>query len=130
MGAIEFSKKLEPKGEYDVIVTDGFSGNIALKSIEGTAKFVMKSLKQTIMSSLRTKIGSLFLKKGLYGLKDKMDYNNKGGALLIGLKKQVIKVHGSAKRDAVKAAVMQASRYAKLDIVSEIEKSISSAKED
>lgn len=112
-------------GEYDVIVADGFSGNVALKSIEGTAKFVMKSLKSVLTSSLKAKLGALMLKSSLYGLKEKMDYNNKGGALFIGLKKPVIKVHGSAKRDAVRTAILQASRYAEFDIVSEIEKCLS-----
>jgi glycerol-3-phosphate acyltransferase PlsX len=112
-------------GEYDVIVADGFSGNVALKSIEGTAKFVMKSLKSVLTSSLKAKLGALMLKSSLYGLKEKMDYNNKGGALFIGLKKPVIKVHGSAKRDAVRTAILQASKYAEFDIVSEIEKCLS-----
>ena len=112
-------------GKYDVIVADGFSGNVALKSIEGAAKFVMKSLKSALTSSLKAKLGALMLKSSLYGLKDKMDYNNKGGALFIGLKKPVIKVHGSAKRVAVKAAVLQASKYAEFDIVGEITKTLS-----
>lgn len=124
MKEINFVGNMEARdilsGEYDVVVADGFSGNIALKSVEGTAKMVMKSLKEALYSSLKSKIGALLIKKSLYGLKDKLDYNNKGGALLLGLKKAVVKVHGSAKRLAIKSAVLQAVSIAKLGVVDEI----------
>ena len=128
MKGINFVGNMEARdilsGEYDVVVADGFSGNVALKSVEGTAKMIMKSLKDALYSSLRSKIGALFIKKALYGLKDKMDYNNKGGALLLGLKKAVIKVHGSSKRPAIKSAVLQAVELDKMDVVGEITKKI------
>lgn len=111
-------------GEYDVVVTDGFSGNIAVKSIEGTAKMIMKMLKGALHSSFKAKIGGLLVKSSIYQLKDKMDYNKQGGAFFIGLKKPVLKMHGSSKRDAVKASILLASKYTRFDIVGEIEKNL------
>ncbi|MBR5192424.1 MAG: phosphate acyltransferase PlsX [Clostridia bacterium] len=107
-------------GEYDVIVADGFSGNVALKSMEGAVKMVLKSLKEAIYSSLSGKIGGLLLKKKFAKLKDKLDYNKKGGALFVGVEKLVIKAHGSSKRDAFKNAVLQAATFTENDMVGKI----------
>lgn len=107
-------------GKYDVIVADGFSGNIALKSLEGAVGLMFSALKQEINSSLRGKIGGMMLKPSFKSLKGKLDYNNKGGALFLGVNKIVIKAHGSSKRTAVKSAVLQAIRYAKEDVVARI----------
>ena len=83
-------------GEADVIVTDGFSGNIALKTIEGTAKTIMKLLMESLMGSTSGKIGALIAKKSLYGMKEKFDYKTVGGAFMAGFEKPVIKAHGSS----------------------------------
>ena len=107
-------------GEYDVIVADGFSGNVALKSMEGAVKMVLKNLKEAIYSSLSGKIGGLILKKKFAKLKDKLDYNKKGGALFVGVEKLVIKAHGSSKRDAFKNAVLQAVTFVEKDMVGKI----------
>lgn len=107
-------------GEYDVVVCDGFSGNIALKGIEGAISMLLKLLKQNIYSSLSGKIGGLFLKKTFKKLKAKLDYNNHGGALFLGVNKAVIKAHGSSKRPAFKVAVLQAAEYATFDISAQI----------
>ena len=107
-------------GEYDVIVADGFSGNVALKSMEGAIGVVLKSIKQGVYGSIKGKIGGLFLKKTFSSLKDKLDYNNKGGALFLGVNKPVIKAHGSSKRLAIKNTVLQAVEYAKFNISEKI----------
>ncbi|HPG92469.1 MAG TPA: phosphate acyltransferase PlsX, partial [Clostridia bacterium] len=94
-------------GEYDVVVTDGFYGNIALKSIEGTALMILKTLKKNIKSDALSMFGSLFMKKTFKKLKNTMDYNKKGGAPLIGTEKIVIKAHGSSKADSIFGAINQ-----------------------
>ena len=111
-------------GKYDVVVADGFSGNIALKSSEGTAKLILKSLKNALSSSLPAKLGGLLSKKALRRVKDEVDYHNKGGALLLGLEKAVIKVHGSAKRMTIKSAVLQAVDFAAMGVVDAIKEKI------
>ena len=111
-------------GEYDVIVSDGFSGNIGLKSLEGAIKNVLKLMKQGIYSSLRGKIGGLFLKKTMKNLAKRLDYSKMGGALFIGVNKPVIKPHGSSDRDAFKAAVLQAVDYAGFNISDRIKEKL------
>ncbi|MBR5900317.1 MAG: phosphate acyltransferase PlsX [Clostridia bacterium] len=107
-------------GEYDVVVTDGFSGNVALKSLEGAVGVVLKSLKNGIKSSFSSKIGALFMRKTFKQLKGKLDYNKKGGALFIGVTKPVVKAHGSSKREAIKNAVLQAVSYCEKDVCGQI----------
>lgn len=115
-------------GEYDVVVTDGFSGNVAVKGIEGAVEMLLKILKKSIYSSLSGKIGGMFLKKTMLGLKDKLDYNNHGGAFFLGVNKAVIKVHGSSKRAAVKAGILQAVKYSTFDISEKIIAKLEEAK--
>lgn len=107
-------------GEYDVVVCDGFSGNIAVKGIEGAVTMLLKTIKKGVNSSFKTKMGGLLLKGMFKGLKCKLDYNNHGGALFLGVNKTVIKAHGSSKRTAFKAAVLQAAQYATFDISNQI----------
>lgn len=94
-------------GVADVVVTDGFSGNIALKTVEGTAMNMFKMLKATFMSSLKTKLAAAVLKKDLKGLKDQLDYAEYGGAALFGLKAPVVKAHGSSNDRAIYSAIKQ-----------------------
>ncbi len=103
-------------GEYDVVVADGFSGNIALKSMEGSIKGILKGIKQSINASFKGKLGGLLLKGGFTALKDKLDYTKHGGALFIGVKKPVIKAHGSVDSEAFRNAVIQAVNYAGFNI--------------
>lgn len=106
IGNIEARELLE--GRADVVVTDGFTGNAVLKSIEGTALSMMKLLKHAILDSgIKGKMGALLLKDGLKDLKNQMDYSKQGGAVLFGLKAPVIKAHGSSKEDAVYATIKQ-----------------------
>lgn len=111
-------------GEHDIVVCDGFSGNVALKSLEGGVGMVLKALKQGVYGSLSGKIGGLFLKKTFGDLKQKLDYNNKGGALFLGVGKPVIKAHGSSKRLAFKNAVLQAVDYCAFNIADRITKKL------
>ncbi len=111
----------------DVIVADGFSGNIALKSMEGAVKGFSKLLKKEIYSSFKNKVAGMLLKKSFKKLNEKMDYNKRGGALLLGVKKPVIKVHGSSDRVAIKGAVLQASNFIGFDLTENIVSAINSA---
>lgn len=95
-------------GEVDVVVADGFDGNIALKSAEGTANAVLSLLKQGIYGGgLRAKLGALLLKPVFKGLKHTLDYNEHGGAAFLGLKKPVVKAHGSSKAKSILGAILQ-----------------------
>ena len=93
------------------MVADGFSGNVLLKSIEGTAKFVMKMLKEVLYSSLKNKLAALVIKNDLGALKEKMDPNGVGGTALLGISKPVIKAHGSSTAPAIVNAVRQAAAF-------------------
>lgn len=96
-------------GDYDVVVTDGFSGNIALKSYEGMAKTIFTLLKEEInKGGLRAKIGALLLKPSLKKIANRLDYNkNTGGALILGLKQNVVKAHGASTSDAIALAILE-----------------------
>ena len=107
-------------GEVDVVVADGFSGNIAVKAVEGAVKAVIKMMKTAMMKTLKGKIGGLLLKKTFKNMMKELDYNNHGGALFVGVNKAVIKAHGSSKRAAIKAGVLQAAQYATFDISEKI----------
>lgn len=95
-------------GDFDVVVCDGFSGNIALKSIEGCGHTVRTVLKQSIYKNIFTKICGVISLGILGGLQDAMDYHKYGGAVLLGLKKPVIKSHGSSKAKTIRASVLKA----------------------
>ncbi len=95
-------------GDVDVVVCDGFSGNVLLKSTEGACLEMMKMLKKTFMKSFRSKMGALLLKKDVYAIKDLMDYNNYGGAVLLGAAKTIVKGHGSSNSSAVYHCIKQA----------------------
>ena len=107
-------------GDIDVVVCDGFAGNVAVKAIEGAIKTFMTLMKQGIYSSFKGKLGGMLLKDTFKTLGKKMDYNNHGGALFVGVNKAVIKARGSSKRAAIKAAVLQAKKYAHFDIADKI----------
>ncbi|WP_040228081.1 phosphate acyltransferase PlsX [Bhargavaea cecembensis] len=111
-------------GVADVVVTDGFTGNMVLKTIEGTAQGLMHMLKEAFMSSAKGKIGALLAKDGLGGLKKKMDYTEYGGAGLFGLKAPLIKAHGSSNANAIKNAIRQARTMAEYDVAGQIGETI------
>lgn len=95
-------------GTTDVAVTDGFTGNMVLKTIEGTASGLFSMIKDVFASSVKTKISAALVKDDLRGLKKQMDYTEYGGAALFGLNSPVIKAHGSSNATAIKNAIRQA----------------------
>ncbi len=100
-----------PKGVCDAVITDGFTGNIALKLIEGTSITLFKLIKQIMYKSLPNKLAALVLKRDLYSLKRLMDSNEVGGTPLLGVQKPVIKAHGSSNATAIKNAIRQAIAF-------------------
>ena len=94
-------------GNYDVVVCDGFNGNVLLKSTEGAIKFVLKNIKQSIKQRFLSKLGALFMKKTFSELKQNLDYSKYGGAVMLGCKKVVVKCHGDSKADSITNAIMQ-----------------------
>ena len=111
-------------GEYDVVVADGFSGNVCLKSIEGAASMVVRLLKKGIMSSKKAKFGALFMKGVFKDLKQTMDYNSNGGAVFLGVNGVTIKAHGSANETTIKNAVLQAIDAVESEYVERIKTSL------
>ncbi|HEY9091483.1 phosphate acyltransferase PlsX [Parasphingorhabdus sp.] len=107
-------------GEVDVIVTDGFSGNVALKALEGAARFVTDLLKRSFLSSLRSKIGFLISRPATELLKEHLDPNNHNGAVFLGLNGVVVKSHGSADEKGVANAVEVAARLVEDSILERI----------
>lgn len=91
----------------DVVVTDGFTGNMVLKTIEGVAGNIFAMLKEEFLSSTKTKVAAMMMKNNLKNLKTKMDYSEYGGAPLFGLKAPIIKAHGSSKAQAIYSAIRQ-----------------------
>lgn len=113
-----------PKGPCDAIITDGFSGNIAMKLIEGTVSTLFTMLKPVFLKNILTKLSYLTLKSGLKGIKKRMDANEVGGAPLLGVKKPVFKAHGSSNDVAIKNAIYTAMLFAEKDVIGTIENSL------
>lgn len=105
----------------DIIVCDGFTGNILLKSTEGVAMSVMKLIKETLLSSTKGKLGAMLIKDDLKKLKSYMDYSEYGGAPLLGVNGGVIKAHGSSDSKAIKNAINQGIKFVKGNVINEIE---------
>lgn len=114
-------------GDYDVIVTDGFSGNVLLKSTEGTAKMVMGKLKEALMSSVMSKLGALMMKKSLKALKSSMNYHVYGGGAFLGVKKPVVKMHGSANEISTQASIANIIKMHENNILEGIKAGIAAA---
>ena len=114
-----------PKGECDAVITDGFTGNIALKLIEGTAITFFKMIKNVLYKNILNKIAALVIKKDLYSIKSMMDSSEVGGAPLLGVRKPVIKAHGSSDAKAIKNAVRQAVIFSEKDVIGNISAVIS-----
>ena len=108
-------------GVCDVVVTDGFTGNAVLKSIEGTALNITSLLKQSILDSgVKGKLGTLLIKDSLDSLKNQMDYSKHGGAVLFGLKAPVVKTHGATKATAVAATIAQIHTMLESNVVGKL----------
>ena len=110
-GNIEAREILEHK--YDIVISDGFAGNVLLKTIEGVASTLGSMIKGIFMENIKTKISALLVKSGITKFKKKFDYSEYGGAFLLGIKKPSIKVHGSADENALYYAVQQAKQIHK-----------------
>ena len=122
IGNIEAKEAI--KGGCDVIVTDGFSGNIMLKSIEGVGSFAGSALKTMFKKNLLTKLAALLVMPGLNAFKARLDPNKVGGTAFIGISKPVIKAHGASNAEAIENAVGQAIQVAQSGIVEDIQKNI------
>ena len=111
-------------GRFDVLVTDGLAGNVMLKTVEGTAKFLFKELKKVMFSSTKNKLGALLIKKDLAGMKALLDPSEVGGTALLGIGRPVIKAHGSSDERAIYNAVRQAAACVRADVAGAIEANI------
>lgn len=123
VGNVEAREAVE--GAVDVIVADGYAGNIMLKTMEGTGMLLMRQLKKVFLSGLKGKLAYLLIKDGMKDLKKMMDSNEVGGTALLGISKPVIKAHGSSNDYAVKNAIRQAIQFAGSGIIEDIEENIS-----
>ena len=125
LGIINFVGNVEargvPMGEVDVVVCDGFAGNVLLKSIEGTAMFMGSFMKKIFKKNLFTMLGAALCKGGINDMKKLLDYREIGGTQFLGIKKPVVKAHGSSDVLAFRNAVKQAMDAAESDFCAEIE---------
>ena len=115
-------------GVADLIVTDGFAGNVLLKSTEGAVLNLLSLLKSEIKSSVVSSIGALFMKKTFKNLKSKLDYNQKAGAVLLGTKKIVVKSHGNSKAESIYLSIKLAYDMHKANLCKIIEEEVSKVK--
>ncbi len=109
-------------GDCDVVVSDGFSGNIALKSMEGCGKLVIDVMKKEFTKNLRSKLGYLGARGVVKRMRGQLDFNRFGGALLLGLKKVVVKSHGSSKPETITASIANAAQIYRNGLVPAVEK--------
>ena len=131
-GLLNFTGNVEardvPLGAVDVVVCDGFSGNILIKSIEGTAMFMGSMLKRMFKKSLGSKLGYLLCKSGVQDMMKLLDYREIGGTQFLGIKKPVIKAHGASDALAFRNAVKQAMTAAEGDFTAQLEKNLAALK--
>ncbi len=131
-GRLNFVGNIEAKeavkGGCDVIVTDGFSGNVMLKTIEGVGSYLGREVKGMFLKSLKTKVAALLMKDGLREFKTKLDPDRVGGTAFLGISRPVIKAHGSSGAAAIANAIGQAVTVAESGIIQEIEAHIEDMK--
>lgn len=113
-----------PEGDVDVIVTDGFTGNVILKFAQGMVKTYGGLLKESMLSSLRGKIGALFIKDSLLGFMKKLDYKEYGGAPLLGVKGYLVKAHGSSDSRAIMNALIFMEKYVESAMIEDLEQEL------
>lgn len=121
---INFAGNVEPfnllNNNVDVIVTDGFVGNIALKSVEGTSKIILNLFNEAVMTDMSSKIGGLLIKPALKKELSKLDLNSTGAAPLLGSKKPVFKAHGSSNAKQIEAGLVQMKKFIDQDVINDI----------
>ena len=127
-GRINFVGNVEGTGVFegaaDVVVTDGFTGNVLLKATEGNIKFLMKSLKGVFYKSTKNKLAAAVLKNDLAAMKKSMDVNEVGGTAFVGISKPVIKAHGASNAASLFAAVRQAKAFVDAGVIEDINRNI------
>lgn len=109
-----------PSGKADILVCDAFVGNVILKFMEGFGNWVFSMLKETFTSSLKNKVAALMMKKSIYGIKQKFDYSDKGGAPLLGVNGLVVKTHGNSKEKEICSTIMQTEAFIKNGLIQKI----------
>ena len=131
-GRLHFTGNIEASdvmmGGADVVVADGFTGNVMLKSLEGTGKFLLKELKKMFLSSTKTKLAAAMVKSDMAGMKKLLDPSEIGGTPFLGISKPVIKAHGSSDARAICNAVLRAKEYAESGFIADIEANIDAMK--
>lgn len=131
---LNFTGNIEPRyvlsGSADVVVCDGFTGNVVIKLIEGTASTLFSMLKQVFFKSFATKLAAGILKPGLKSIKNQMDYSAYGGAPFLGIDGVVFKAHGSSDRVAIANCIKAASRYLSAGVNDKIKAAIEAAAEN
>lgn len=128
IGNIEARDLLD--GVADVVITDGFSGNLVLKTLEGTGVGLLTLLKQELTSSFVSKLATFFLKNSLLGIKKKMDYSEYGGAALIGLNAPIVKAHGSSNEIAIMHTIRQTKEMIEKNVIAHMNEKIQELKLD
>jgi len=108
-------------GEVDVVVTDGFTGNVLLKAVEGTAQFVASEMKKIFMKNMVSKLAAAMVKSGIDDFKSIFDVSETGGTALLGISKPVIKAHGNSEAYAIRSAIKQAMQVTQSGIIDSIE---------
>src|SRR5262249_51478311 len=116
-------------GRADVIVCDGFTGNVALKTSEGLIEAVLKLLGDELSSNLQAKVGALLTQQSFKRLKKRLDYSEYGGALLIGLRGVTIICHGRSSSNAIKNAIRVAKEYSESQVNAKLEAELSQLNE-
>ena len=131
MKGINFVGNIEGRdintADIDVVVSDGFSGNIALKTMEGTAKMILKTMKKQLMADTRSKIGALLCKKAINRMRADLGFEAAGGAMLLGVKKVVVKNHGSSSAISICNAVHKAAQLYRSWLIQKVESLIEQA---
>ena len=122
VGNVEAREAVE--GAVDVIVADGYSGNIFLKAMEGTGVFLAREIKKMFMRSLRSKLAALLVKDGIRDFKKLLDSNEVGGTALVGIARPVIKAHGSSNGTAMKNAIRQAVEFTRSGMIEDITENV------
>lgn len=113
-----------PFGKCDVVITDGYTGNICLKSTEGAVSYLIGLLKKIFGKNIKTKIAYLLIRKEMTGLKSQMNVKSHGGAPILGISHPVIKAHGNSDATAIESAIRQAITFCKAQIIEEVTEKI------
>jgi len=128
LGNIESKSMIS--GEVDIIATDGYAGNIALKAVEGTAKDIFALLKEEIMSTAKGKVGGLLLKNTFAGIREIINPKTVGGAILLGIQAPVIKSPGSSDAETFMYSIGHAKKVIENNVIDKIDAALSAAKEN